>query len=108
MKLYRLRDHGSLDHLALEEASPPPVGADEVLVSIRAAALNARALVISMGLSHYAIRPGLIPLSDGPGEAIACGESVNGLEPRDRVGIPFRHDRNSVWEGKDGSLSGYI
>src|SRR3546814_3006431 len=90
MKLYRLRDHGSLDHLAMEEASPPPVGADEVLVRIRAAALNARDLMIAMGPSPYGPRPGLIPLSDGAGEVIACGASVTGLAPGARVVIPFR------------------
>lgn len=90
MKLYRLRDHGSFDHLAMEEASPPPIGADEVLVRIRAAALNARDLMIAMGPSPYGPRPGLIPLSDGAGEVIACGASVTGLAPGARVVIPFR------------------
>src|SRR3546814_14374259 len=89
MKLYRLRDHGSLDHLAMEEASPPPVGADEVLVRIRAAALNARDLMIAMGPSPYGPGPGLIPLSAGAGAVLACGASVTGQATGGRVVYHF-------------------
>src|SRR3546814_16092383 len=80
MKLYRLRDHGSLDHLAMEEASPPPVGSAEVLVRIRAAELNASDLLIAMGTSPYGPRPELITLSDAAGEGIACGAWVPGAD----------------------------
>jgi len=90
MKCYRLRDHGSLDNLVIEDAPEPALAPDQVRVRIRAAALNARDLMMVFGPSPYGPKPGLIPLSDGAGEVIACGSAVTGIAPRMRVVIPFR------------------
>jgi NADPH:quinone reductase-like Zn-dependent oxidoreductase len=90
MKLYRLRDHGSLDNLAVEDAPEPAVAPDEVLVRIRAASLNARDLMMVFGPSPYGPKPGLVPLSDGAGEVVACGSAVTDVAPGARVVIPFR------------------
>ena len=90
MKLYRLAQHGSLDHLTLVGEPAPAPASDEVLVRIRAASLNARDLMVILGPSPYGPRPGLIPLSDGAGEVVAIGSEVTGWAEGDRAVLPFR------------------
>ncbi len=90
MQLYRLREPGSLDNLVLCEEDQPVAAPDQVLVRIRAASLNARDLMMVFGPQPYGPRPGIIPLSDGAGEIVACGSAVEGLAPGMRVVLPFR------------------
>jgi alcohol dehydrogenase len=90
MRLYRLRDHGSIDNLVVEEAPEPDIAPDEVRVRIRAVSLNARDLMMVFGPSPYGPRPGIIPVSDGAGEIVAIGSAVTGLAVGTRVVIPFR------------------
>lgn len=90
MRQYRLRDHGSIDNLLIEEAPEPTLAPDQVRVRIRAASLNARDLMMVFGPSPYGPKPGLIPLSDGAGEVIACGSAVADIAPGTRVVLPFR------------------
>lgn len=90
MKVYRLRDHGSLDNLAIEDAPVPEIGSHDVLVRIRAVALNARDLMMVFGPSPYGPKPGIIPGSDAAGEVIACGSAVTDVAIGTRVVIPFR------------------
>jgi len=77
--------------LAMKELPRPAVGADEVLVRVRATSLNRRD--VNMLRNDYGDDPdyaGGIPLSDGAGEVIAVGESVTRFEVGDRVaGIFF-------------------
>ena len=62
---------------------PDPVpGPHDVLLRMRAAALNYRDLAIASGNYHVAVDPPLIPLSDGAGEVIQTGAQVT----RVRVG----------------------
>jgi NADPH:quinone reductase-like Zn-dependent oxidoreductase len=90
LKLYRLAQHGSLDHLTLVGEPAPAAAPDEVLVRMRAASLNARDLMVILGPSPYGPKPGLIPLSDGAGEVVAIGSAVTGWAEGDRVVLPFR------------------
>lgn len=90
MKVYRLRDHGLLDNLAIEDAPVPEIGSDDVRVRIRAVALNARDLMMIFGPSPYGPRPGIIPGSDAAGEVVACGSAVTDVAIGTRVVIPFR------------------
>lgn len=90
MRLYRLRDHGSIDNLELHEAPSPKPGPGQALVRIRATSLNARDLMVVVGPSPYGPRPGLTPVSDGAGEVVAVGEGVERVAPGDRVVAAFR------------------
>lgn len=90
MRLYRLRDHGSIDNLVIEEGPEPEVAPDEVRVRIRAVSLNARDLMMVFGPSPYGPKPGIIPVSDGAGEIVACGSAVTDLTVGTRVVLPFR------------------
>ncbi|WP_260583681.1 zinc-dependent alcohol dehydrogenase family protein [Sphingopyxis sp. PET50] len=90
MRFYRLRDHGSIDNLVVEQGPEPQIAPDEVRVRIRAVSLNARDLMMVFGPSPYGPKPGIIPVSDGAGEIVACGSAVTGIAPGTRVVIPFR------------------
>ncbi|HMQ18699.1 MAG TPA: NAD(P)-dependent alcohol dehydrogenase, partial [Sphingopyxis sp.] len=115
MKRWCLRDHGSLDNLEMEDSPAPEPGPGEVVVRIRAAALNARDLMIAIGPSPYGPKPGLVPLSDGAGEVIACGSGVTGVAPGARVVIPFRpgwidgpHDPAAMVTDLGGAVDGVL
>src|SRR5579864_5651555 len=78
--------HGVGDPTALrpEEVADPTPGPGEVVVRLRAAALNHRDLYICQG--RYAnLRFPIIPGSDGAGEVAAVGSSVTGVAAGDRV-----------------------
>jgi NADPH:quinone reductase-like Zn-dependent oxidoreductase len=74
---WRYVDHIGLDHLRrVELPEPAPPGPNEVMLRMRAAALNFRDLAIASGKYHAMVSAPLTPLSDGTGEIIAVGESV--------------------------------
>ena len=90
MHAYRLSAPGSLDNLVKRQEQQPEIGPHDVLVRIRAVSLNARDLMMVHGPQPYGPKPDIIPVSDGAGEIVACGSSVNGLSPGTRVVLPFR------------------
>lgn len=96
MKRYRIFPHANgSSELRFESDLPDPVpGAGEVLVSMRAASLNYRDLLIRSGKSASGGEGPLVPLSDGAGEIAAVGSGVSGWEPGDRVALTFFRD----WE----------
>jgi NADPH:quinone reductase-like Zn-dependent oxidoreductase len=77
---------GSLDNLEFVELPEPKPGPGEVLVRLRAAALNFRDLVaIVGGYGKRQKRDNLVPLSDGAGEVVAIGSGVNKWNVGERV-----------------------
>jgi NADPH:quinone reductase-like Zn-dependent oxidoreductase len=90
MRLYRLGQPGSSDALKLTHADAPVARAGEVVVRVRACALNHRDLTIAAGkYTSVAIKPGAIPLSDGAGEISAVGPGVTQWKVGDRVAPIF-------------------
>ena len=90
MRRYQLGKLGSLDALQLVEAPDPRPGTGQVVVRIRACALNHRDLnIVSGGYTSVALKPGAIPVSDGAGEVIAVGASVTRWKMGDRVAPIF-------------------
>ena len=90
MRLYQFGKLGSLDALQLKEAETPRPGTGQVVVRIRACALNHRDLnIISGGYVSVALKPGAIPLSDGAGEIAAVGPGVTRWKVGDRVAPIF-------------------
>lgn len=83
MRLVRLRAPGGLGNLDLVEEDPPQPGPGELLVRIRACALNMRDDFAVQGKMPLA--DGRVPLSDGAGEVIALGDGVDALRPGDSV-----------------------
>src|SRR5579875_1013846 len=83
MKAYAYVDRVGLDALQLvERPDPAAPGPREIVLKLRAAALNYRDLAIAAGTYHVGVCPPLVPLSDGAGEVVAAGSKVT----RFRVG----------------------
>src|SRR3989441_7869548 len=116
MHIYRLETIGSLDGLvAREEASPIP-SAGEVLVRVKASALNFRDLAILLGKSPFPVRPGVVPMSDAAGEVEVVGPGVSTLKSGDRVvsrflptwyGGPRTPNPETYGSERDGWLTEY-
>jgi NADPH:quinone reductase-like Zn-dependent oxidoreductase len=111
MRVYRFHAFGDdLASLAMEDADVPAPGRGQVLVRIRANALNYRDLVVARG-EHPNLRPGLVPLSDGAGEVVGIGTEVDRVRVGDRVVASY----NQAWisgppeaEFLGGMLGGWI
>ena len=88
MKQVRLDGSGKLDGFSLREIEVPRPRRGEVLVQMRAAALNYLDLKIIHGTFPGARRD-LVPLSDGAGEIAEVGEGVRRFAVGDRVATTF-------------------
>jgi NADPH:quinone reductase-like Zn-dependent oxidoreductase len=80
----------SVDGLAPVELPKPSAGPGEILVAMRAAALNFRDLAIVAGRYFGgALQKDLVALSDGAGEVVAIGSGVTRFKVGDRVAGTF-------------------
>lgn len=87
MKVVRLKTPASVASLHLLQEEQPAPKAGEVLVRLRASSLNAHDDFVVRGVFPSA--DGRIPLSDGAGEVVACGEGVTDLNVGDAVVSTF-------------------
>jgi NADPH:quinone reductase-like Zn-dependent oxidoreductase len=86
MRVYQLPRTDGIDALTRAETPTPSPRRGQVLVRIHAASLNYRDLLIITGrYGRAAIRPGLVPLSDGAGEVVEVGPDVTRFKTGDRV-----------------------
>jgi NADPH:quinone reductase-like Zn-dependent oxidoreductase len=74
--------------LRLEDRPEPELGPGQVRVSMRAASLNYRDLLVA----DQPPRPGLVPLSDGAGEVVEVAPDVRDVRVGDRVAAGFFAD----------------
>lgn len=87
MKVVRLKAPANVASLRLLDEDPPVPRAGEVLVRLRASSLNPHDDFVVRGVIPAA--DGRIPLSDGAGEVLACGEGVTELSVGDAVVSTF-------------------
>ena len=87
MKVVRLKSPASVTNLRLLEEEPPVPQAGEVLVRVRASSLSPHDDFVARGIIPAA--DGRVPLSDGAGEVVACGEGVTELSVGDAVVSTF-------------------
>jgi NADPH:quinone reductase-like Zn-dependent oxidoreductase len=118
MKAYEVCEATGLDGLMLNGARPDPQpGHGQILVRMRAAALNYRDQGVIKGIYGYTRFP-VIPLSDGAGEVTAVGTGVTQFRPGDRVAstffvnwtagqLPADASKNSLGGMIDGVLAEY-
>jgi NADPH:quinone reductase-like Zn-dependent oxidoreductase len=85
MRAYQLEKLGEPTGIVERDREPPKVGLNDILVRVRAAAINKRDLLILKGTYPLPAIPGVIPLSDGAGEVVAIGERVTRFHIGDRV-----------------------
>jgi len=71
--------------IRLTERPAPVPGRGEVLIRVRAAALNHRDLEIRDGRYGMAVQRPLVPLSDAVGDVVEVGATTAGFAPGDRV-----------------------
>jgi NADPH:quinone reductase-like Zn-dependent oxidoreductase len=95
MRCYRIDKEFGIDALQPAELPVPRPGHGQVLVRIRAAALNYRDLLMIGGSYSRTLPFPLIPLSDGAGEVVEVGAGVDRWHPGDRVAGTFFQD----WDG---------
>ena len=89
MKAWRFVKTFGLENLTCVELADPRPGPGQAVVRVRACSLNYRDLVVSKGGYGRAVKPPLIPLSDGAGEVIAIGEGVTHVKSGERVAANF-------------------
>lgn len=85
MKIYQIGEQNGLDALALAERAAPNIGAQDLLVAPKLAALNNRDLQIINGIYGAKKAEDRVPLSEGVGEVIAVGAEVTDFAVGDRV-----------------------
>jgi zinc-binding alcohol dehydrogenase/oxidoreductase len=85
VKAVRIHEDGGPDVLRVEDVPDPRAQAGEVLIELRAAALNRLDLWVRKGLPSVP-KPRILG-ADGAGVVRALGEGVDGFEPGERVVI---------------------
>jgi NADPH:quinone reductase-like Zn-dependent oxidoreductase len=99
MKAARLKAPASAANLVLIDEEPTQPRTGEVLVRLRAASLNPHDDFVVRGIIPTA--DGRVPLTDGAGEVLACGEGVTDLRVGDAVVSTFW----PYWNGGDMTAS---
>jgi NADPH:quinone reductase-like Zn-dependent oxidoreductase len=118
MKAYEItKAPASLEDLRLVDRPNPTPGPSDVLVRIRAAALNYRDHAIIAGKYRYGMDHDTIPCSDAAGEVVAIGANVTRFKPGDRVipsffqvwidGAPPK-SRRALGSPLDGTLAEFV
>jgi NADPH:quinone reductase-like Zn-dependent oxidoreductase len=87
MRVVRLKAPASVANLRLLREERPVPKAGEVLVRVHACSLSPHDDFVARGF--FPTADGRIPLSDGAGEVIACGEGVTELKAGDAVVSTF-------------------
>ena len=83
MWAYEYSEVVALDGLRRVVRPDPVPGPHDIVLRMRAAALNFRDLAIARGNYHVAVAPPLVPLSDGAGEVFAAGTAVTRFQVGD-------------------------
>jgi NADPH2:quinone reductase len=87
MRAVGFHEHGDVDRFERLTVPVPPIDPDEVLVEIRAAALNHQDLFAVRELDHYIPEYPFWGGGDMAGTVAAVGERVSGWETGDRVAV---------------------
>ncbi|GKZ20541.1 hypothetical protein AbraIFM66951_005866 [Aspergillus brasiliensis] len=101
--VFRFPTRTSYTKLALSQESIPAITKHEVLIRIRAVALNSRDIQVATGRYPFPASDNLIPCSDGAGDIVAVGESVRNLTEGDRVVVNF--DIENLYGAQQGWLT---
>ena len=110
MKAVRFHEHGGPDVLKYEEAPEPEIQANEVLLKVKACALNHLDLWLRAGVRAWKLPMPHIVGSDISGEVAQAGALVTNAKPGDRVllapGISCGQCE-ACWKGLDSACRSY-
>ncbi len=110
MKAVRFHEHGGLDVLKYEEAPEPQIQPNEVLVKVKACALNHLDLWLRAGVRAWKLPMPRTVGSDISGEVAQVGALVKNAKPGDRVllapGISCGQCE-ACWKGLDSACRSY-
>jgi NADPH:quinone reductase-like Zn-dependent oxidoreductase len=95
MRAYQLPKGGAIENLVKVDLPQPKPAHRQVLIKVHACSLNFRDLAIVLGRYRMAVKPDVVPLSDGAGEVVEVGPGVTRVKVGDRVAGNF-HQR---WVG---------
>ena len=87
MQAVQFTEHGETDVIEYGDFPDPDPNPDEVLVDVKAGALNHLDVWTRRGLPGIDLDMPHIPGSDGAGEVLEVGEEVTRFEPGDRVAL---------------------
>ena len=87
MQAVTFTDHGGTDVIEYQEVPDPEVGPEEVLVDVKAGALNHLDVWVRRGLPGVDLEMPHVPGSDAAGVVTEVGEDVSRFEPGDRVAL---------------------
>ncbi len=85
MKAAVIHEHGGLDRVKVEEIPGPEPGRGQVILEVRAAALNHLDIWVRKGRPGLSLRMPHVLGSDAAGVVAETGEGVEGLKPGDEV-----------------------
>ncbi|XHG04736.1 hypothetical protein AWENTII_007983 [Aspergillus wentii] len=114
--VFRFPEQGSFQNLISSQEEVPTIAKHEVLVKIKAVALNSRDIQVATSKYPFPTKKDHIPCSDGAGDIVEVGSAVQGLEKGDRV-ISFDPThlygpQKDFYNGQgafvDGTLAQYI
>ncbi|MDF2680074.1 MAG: NADPH:quinone oxidoreductase [Brevibacillus sp.] len=119
MKAYEITGGFGLDHVKLTERPMPIPGRGEVLIKMKAVALNSRDVGVIDGFYNPDLQAPLIPVSDGVGEVVDLGEQTSRFRIGERVsgiftqswisGKPTKANwSSSLGSPLDGLLAEYV
>ena len=87
MQAVTISEHGDTDVIEYGDYPDPEIGRDEVLIDVKAAALNHLDIWTRRGMPGIDLEMPHIPGSDGAGTVEAVGEDVTRFEEGDRVAL---------------------
>lgn len=85
MKAVAIVEHGGIDGLRYMELPDPQPGAGEVVIKVRACALNHLDIWLRLGIPAYRLSLPHVPGSDVAGEVVAVGDGVTNVQVGDKV-----------------------
>jgi len=89
MRALEIREPFGVDALAYVDRPVPDPRAGEVLIKMRALALNYRDLLVVDGVSRWRSGAPRVPVSDGVGEVVGLGDGVTSVSMGERVAPTF-------------------